>query len=62
MRYALLVSHNEDAVISPQEAARREAALAAFLHDAQERGVLAGSEQLHPASVHAKVPVSLKSA
>jgi hypothetical protein len=50
MRYALLVSQNENAVISPQEATRREAALAAFLDDAQERGVLAGSEQLHPAS------------
>jgi hypothetical protein len=50
MRYALLVSHNENAVISPQEAARRDAALAAFLDDAQERGVLVGSEQLHPAS------------
>jgi len=50
MRYALLVSHDESAVISPQEAARRDAALAAFLDDAQERGVLADSEQLHPAS------------
>jgi hypothetical protein len=50
MRYALLVSHNENAVISQQEAARRAAATAAFLDDAQERGVLAGDEQLYPAS------------
>jgi hypothetical protein len=50
MRYALLVSHNENAVISPQEAARRDRALQAFLDDAQERGVLAASELLQPAS------------
>lgn len=50
MRFALLVSHDENAAVSPQEAARREASLAAFLDEAQERGVLVGSEQLHPAA------------
>jgi hypothetical protein len=50
MRYALLVSHNENAVISPPEAARRDAALAAFLTEARERFAVACSEQLGPAS------------
>jgi hypothetical protein len=50
MRYALLVSHDENADISQQEAARRDAALAAFLRYAKLTGVLAGAEQFHPAS------------
>ena len=55
MRYALLIREDESVVTGPQERSRRLAGFAAFRRELQERGALAGSEQLHPAEAAATV-------
>lgn len=48
MRYALLVGHDEAAVISGEERSRRHAALSSFAGQMQASGMLAGGERLQP--------------
>jgi hypothetical protein len=49
MRYALLVGHDEAAMISTEERSRRTAALSSFAEQMRATGVLTGGERLQPA-------------
>lgn len=49
MHYALLVGHDEAAMITEEERSRRHAALSSFAEQMQASGVLAGGERLQPA-------------
>ena len=55
MRYALLIRGDESAMAGPQERSRRLAGLTAFRRGLEERGALAGAEQLDPAETAATV-------
>jgi hypothetical protein len=57
MRYALLICHDENAVISPEEQSRRTAAFTSFHDQMQARGVLLGSERLRPTASSTTVQV-----
>jgi hypothetical protein len=48
MRYALLVANAEAAAISEEERSRRDAAFTVFQDEMRARGVLVGSQRLHP--------------
>jgi hypothetical protein len=57
MRYALLISEDENVVINAEDRTARAAAFSAFLEEMQARGALLGSEQLEPAAAATKVQV-----
>jgi hypothetical protein len=49
MLYALLVGHDETAVVRDEERSRPDAALSSFCGQMQASGMLAGGERLQPA-------------
>ena len=57
MRYALMVCGDENAVVSPEDEAKQEAAFASLLDDLRTSGILLGAERLCPAATAATVQV-----